>query len=220
MHSSRIAFSLGLTVIIVALTVMFGWIFNIPILLNFHTGWTEMRFFTAFCFVCSGGIVLLLSLSPRHLRGISQLLLPILAFVILLIMVSLLLASIFHVDMEIESLFVLQPRVVLPFNEADLPSLSTMGLFILFASTTLVHVFSPDMQDVVPRLRSVGWFLCIAGATALSGYSLGMPFLFFSFPGYSNAMSLPTAVLFVALGTGYLLSLTPEYPQEDHRNHI
>ena len=50
---------IGIISIIVGIIVIFGWIFNIPILKQIVPGFVEMVFNTAFCFVLFGGALLL-----------------------------------------------------------------------------------------------------------------------------------------------------------------
>lgn len=186
------------------IAVMAGWIFDLPALKSLHPQWVTMKFTTAMCFVFSG---LSLWMIARALEGDSawpEVVLPIAAMGILLIMGLLLASNLLGVRTGMEDLFIRETSGAVKTTTPGRPSLGTMVEFILIAASTLVTLMKP--LQIRRYLTAIGGLVALVGVIAVVGYTLNQPLLYYAVPGFSTAMALHTALLFVVWGSGLLLA--------------
>ena len=194
---------LGIAVTVVGSVVMLGWILDIEILKSILPTWVTMKFSTALCFVLSGISLFLIPNVAVGYRDIAKVVLPIAVAGIVLLMASLLSATFLGVRTGIEDLFVQEQAGAVMTTVPGRPSVGTMVNFILMALGGLMALIQPDRD---PRVHHVlGWIMGAVGAVALAGYVFSLPVLYYTWEGFSTAMAIHTAILFVLLGVGLIL---------------
>lgn len=201
MKRFKIAQINALFVMLASFLVMLGWVYNIELFKTFKSSWVTMKFTTSVCFFLSGPILLLALRFKQGRRSLAQSLMPLFAFVILLLMLTLF-ASIFNNSYTgIESIFIQEANPI-DSVKGGIPSLGSIAGFSLLSLCCFFYVLTPDKMASLNVL--MGCFLTILGLTAIAGYSLHIPWLYYSLPGWSSAMSLYSALLFILLGIGFL----------------
>jgi hypothetical protein len=197
-HKHTIAIFLSLVVSVVAALVMLGWFLDITALKSIYPGWVTMKFSTAMSFLLSGALVYCVGRIARGDRAWTEVLLPGLVLMILLPMVALLAATASGTYIYVAEMFVQESSDAILSVEPGRPSVGTMICFTLVAVVGLASIFEPDGK---PRLwRIAGGALAVLGAVALLGYVLDESALYYYREGFSTAMAVHTALLFVLLG--------------------
>lgn len=184
---------------------MIAWWLGIDFLKSLAPGYVTMKFTTALSFLFGGVVLYYLAETARGEMSGAQVALPISTLVMLLLMSTLLASALFGIEAGVEALFVKEdpeaPMTVVP----GMPSVATMLNFILLAATGIAVLFR---QRLLPGwMRLAGALIAFTGLLALAGYLLGAPGLYYLFPGFSGAMAIPTAILFVL--TGVCLFIIP-----------
>jgi FtsH-binding integral membrane protein len=82
------------------------------------------------------------------------------------------------------------------------PAIPTMICFILIS---LSGFFFINNSGVSFGSSILGMLILLIGAIAVMGYLLNLPFLYYSFEGYTS-MAFHTAIFFVLLGIGIIFS--------------
>lgn len=193
--------ALAFFVAIVSFLVAIGWIFDIGFLRDILPGAVPMKFTTAICFM-AGSIVLH---SATHERSESsftvQTILPSAILLILLVMVTLLVSSVFgfHTDLDI---FLIQEKVganTVTYGRAAIPS--TVNLILVAISGILFFA------GFKKHLLWLGTIIALVGGAATLGYAINQPFLRFSvsISGISTGMALLSSILFILVGIGFIL---------------
>lgn len=188
-------------IMISAAAVMTGWVFNISSLKSFYPGWAPMPFVSSVCFLLSGVIIYFICLSQDGKQEAAQVVLPICALIITLLILIRLGSNILGIDTGIENIF-------MGFNfsnqnKAELPPAAAMVNFILtaFAAILTMH----DAFAAKPKLSAIGVFLCATGITAVIGHIFHIPFFYYDIPGISREMPPHGAALFILLGAAFIL---------------
>jgi hypothetical protein len=198
-RSYHLAKTLALLVTAAGLAVMAGWVLDIGVLKSIRAGWVSMKFVTAIAFVLSGVTLYFLARVREGAFDEAQVALPLTALMIALLMGLLFFSTVLGMHTGIEDLFVKDSgdaRSVAP----GLPSLPTMGNFLLVALAAILALLSPARLLLI--LRAIGISIGAIGALAALGYVFGVPLLYYYIEGLNSAMALHTALLFVLLGTG------------------
>jgi len=192
---------LATIVIITSIAVMFGWIFNIALLKSILPFWVTMKFSTALSFFFSGLILYFIIKSKPG--GSSQVVLPISALIILLLMGTLLTSVILNVRTGIEDLFVQEEEDAIKTTTPGRPSIGTMVNFILISVAGIVTMFGA--LHLKRYLTYLGSIVGIIGIIAILGYIFNLPVLYYAVEDFSTAMAFHTALLFILLGVGLFL---------------
>jgi PAS domain S-box-containing protein len=190
----------NITIIVIAwitiatgVTVMAGWLFNIPILQTIIPGFIPMKFNPALCFVLFGS-ALLFTQYKKH--RFSTPLFFILSILGTLIGTITLCQDLFHFNAGIDQLFItdktpLIPNFMFPGRMAFNSSLSFMllgfGLFAFNTKSRLLSIISQCLFQIVIVLTAI----------ALIGYLYGSALLSTLF--YVTTMAVHTAILFFIL---------------------
>lgn len=197
--SKQIVDVLATIVILGALIIMIGWIFNIEILKTLNPNWISTKFNTALSFFMSG--ILLLQLNRQiHSKnsGINVFSIIFLSTFILFLMFCMFITMYFNIPLGIESFF-LKDLEKSPTFYAGMPSISTFASFFIVVLLSLTTIF-----DGFPNFFIGGAAIVIISAIALAGYAFNIPAMYYYFPNFTNPIAFNTAALFVLLGTGFI----------------
>jgi hypothetical protein len=193
---------LAAAVSIAGIAVMTGWIFDIGILKSISPNWISMKFDTAIAFFLSGITLYFIARAIECQFDKAQVVLSITSLIIILLMGILFFSAILGVHTGAEELFiketVLAAKTVMPGR----PSIPTMVNFILIALAGIFTMFNSGTLRA--QLRIIGLIIGIIGASAVIGYIINVPILYYYVKGINSAMACHTAVLFVLSGTGLL----------------
>ena len=192
---NRFTWFSGIAVCIICAGVLFGWIFNIPILTNIVPGYAYMKFNTALCmFICGISLLFLLQ-SKQFLKKIGKILSIIAAGIGFLTLLEKITGSNLGTDKFFIE-FVLNNGTPYPGSMS-----SATALNILFAGFCLYMLYRQVLQQVVQLLV----FQIIAiSVLALVSNDFSSDYLN-NFP-FFNSMSIHTAVVFILFGAGILLA--------------
>jgi hypothetical protein len=196
--SNTFAKSIASIVILVGVIVMMGWFFDIQSLKSLLPQWVTMKFTTALCFVFSGAMLFTMSMDISARQESWKFVPAILSFLIILIMASFLVSVLFGIKTGIEDLIVKESPNAVKTTVGGRPSVVTMIVFILIAFNGIWY-----LNGVQKIVRGTGLTIALIGATAIVGYIVNNPVLYFNIAGISTAMAFHTAILFVLLGIGF-----------------
>jgi hypothetical protein len=118
-------------------------------------------------------------------------------------MATLLVSTFLDVRTGVEDLFVRETEDAVKTTTPGRPSVGTMINFILVAIAGILTLF--DMKKLGQKIYVIGSIILVIGSLAVLGYVLSMPFLYYSVEGFSTAMALHTAILFIITGAGFSL---------------
>jgi hypothetical protein len=182
---------------------MFGWIFDIDPLTRIFPDQIAMQFVTAFSFF-------LCSISLRNidyaLKGESEgslLILPATTMITLLITMTVLAAGIFEVHTGITDLFI-SGNSPLINTVPGMPAIPTLISFTLFCIASLFVIYGSS--NLKQKIIYLGIPIILIGLIAIFGYILKMPTLYYNYSAGASPIALNTAVVFVLLGSGLMLS--------------
>lgn len=195
--------ALALLVSLTGILVMLGWVLEISVLKSIHPDWIAMRFATALCFFFSGITLYFVCEAVRSHSDTAQVVLPATTLLILLLMATLLVSSLVGVRTGLEDLFIPEgPGAAVTTNPGP-PSVGAMLGFILIATAGLLTLM--QAKWVAAWLRRTGIAIMFIGMIALLGYLTNTPILYYVIEGWSTAMALHAALLFIALGSGFVI---------------
>lgn len=198
----KIAEVLGSIVFLSGLAVMIGWILDIDILKSILPIWVTMKFSTALCFFLSGITLYFIASSQEKGLGIAQVVLPITILGILLFMATLLISVFIGIRTGVEDLFVREVEGAVKTTIPGRPSIGTMINFILMATAGILTILNITRLKV--KLLTIGRIVTVIGGAAIIGYIFNVPVFYYAIEGFSTAMALHTAILFVLLGIGFI----------------
>lgn len=195
----------SLVVIIAAITVTIGWIFDIRILKSIFLDWGTMQVSTAFSFILSGITLFFIARAQEGEFDKAQVAIFITSLIIILLMGILFFSFFLRVHTGMEDLFTKDKpgvgKTVIPGQ----PSVITMLNFILIASSGILTMLNPGKLQL--KLKIIGIVVAAIGALAVAGYIFNAPLLYYFVEGKNSAMACHTAVLFVLLGIGLVCLL-------------
>lgn len=204
MGKTKIANILSFIVIIGGLIVMIGWFLDVEVLKSILPVWVTMKFSTALSFFLSGITLYFVNNSLGKSADLAQIALSITILMILLLMATLLVSTFLNVRMGVEDLFVREAKEAVKTTTPGSPSVGTMINFISVAFAGILTLL--DMKRLGQKIVIIGLIILIIGSIAVLGYVLSLPFLYYSVEGFSTAMALHTAFLFIITGAGFILS--------------
>ena len=136
--------------------------------------------------------------------GAYQIVSPLLGIIVLFIMGILLFSVILGVRSGLEDLFVQEATGAVKTTTPGQPSVGTMLNFVLIGiAGLLVFVQAKQFARIV---HLAGWVISVVGMVALLGYIIDMPALYYTVEGFSSAMALHTALLFIIIGAGFIMA--------------
>lgn len=198
----RVVRTIALIVTLSGLAAMLGWVFDVQVLKSVLPSMVTMKFTTAVSFLLSGLTLFFMSEGVSGRASVAQIVLPATALIIMLVMATLLASALLGFETGIEEMFVREEPTAVKTTVPGRPSVVTMADFIFIAIAAIATLFRSSGKRV---LFPTGVFLMATGVLALSGYALGIEYLYFSWPGYSTGMALVTAFLFLLIGLGILI---------------
>jgi len=193
---------LSLVVIIAGVMVITGWIFDIGILKSISPAWVSMKFTTAIAFVLSGITLYFIARAVEGEFDKAQVVLSITSLIIILLMGTLFFSAILKIRTGAEDLFIKETAGAVKTVTPGRPSLPTMVNFILIASAGILTTLNPG--NLRSKLKIIGVVVGLIGATAVVGYCLNAPHLYYYIEGVNSAIALHTAALFMVLGIGLI----------------
>jgi len=132
----------------------------------------------------------------------AQVVISITSLIIMLLMGILFFSSIFRIQTGAEHLIFNEVpggvKTVIPGR----PSIPTMFSFILVAIAGVLSIL--HLKNIRTTLVIIGLFVGIIGASAVLGYIINAPYLYYYFEGVNSAMAFLTATLFALLGAGLI----------------
>lgn len=197
-----IKFIAGFT-FLVGVAVMLGWYFDINALTSVVPGLATMKFTTAICFSLSGVMLFFMARVFEGELDVSHIALSLTAFIILLIMSVLFFSVFFEIHTGIEDLFVVQAKESIFTVPQGQPSMGTIFNFILIGIGSILVIYDP--QWCRKKLFLLGGLIAVVSLTAVVGYMINVPYLYYEADGISNAMAIHTAILFALQGSGFML---------------
>jgi len=203
-NNNQIVKVLAGIVIITGIIVMLGWFLDIAVLKSILPNWVTMKFTTALSFFLSGIVLFLIAKHNERYNETAEIMLPILALIILMIMVTLLASSFLSIHTGIEDLFVKEAEGAVKTTTPGRPSMGTMVDFILIALAGMLFAFEP--KNMKKYFGKIGIAIGIIGGAGILGYIINEPLLYYTIEGWSTAMALHTAILFTLIGIGLFLS--------------
>jgi len=198
----KIARVLSLIVIIAGICVIIGWIFDIGFLKSILPSWVSMKFDTAIAFVLSGITLYFIVGAAEGEFDIAQVVLSITSLIIILLMGTLFFSSVLKIRTGVEDLFIKEAARTVKTVTPGRPSIPTMFNFILIASAGILTILNPEKFRL--KLKIIGVAVGAIGATAIFGYIINAPILYYFVEGINSAIALHTAGLFVLLGIGLI----------------
>ena len=193
---------LSLIVIIVAIMVIIGWIFDISVLKSISPAWVTMKLTTAIAFLLSGITLYFIIRAIEGEFDKAQVALSITSLIIILLIGTLLFSAFLKIHTGVDGLFIKEPAGAVKTVTPGQPSVPTMLNFILMAVAGIFTILNPNKLQ--PKLRIIGLAVGTIGAAAVVGYIINAPLLYYFIEGINSAMACHTAILFVLLGMGLL----------------
>jgi PAS domain S-box-containing protein len=190
---SKAIIIISIVSIVAGITVMFGWIFNIPALLQIVPGFDAMAFNASLCFVLFGSALLLIQYQTGKYQRPVFFVLSLLGTLIGLIT---LLQFLFHFNTGLDELFIADKQVVsrshlfpgrMAFNSAICVLLLGLGFLLLTTKNPLFNLLAQYFFHTVTILSAI----------ALIGYLYGVSL--FNSLFYVSSMATHTAFLFFIL---------------------
>lgn len=187
--------------LVVGVMVIVGWYLDITVLTSISPNWIRMKFATAVCFILSALIVFIFTLKKNEGAIIKQTLLAICPMLIILIMGTLFLGSVFGFQTGMENIaFLDRHEIATPFFQGR-PAVPTMVNFILIAIIGFLYNFGISSKKT---FLTIGAIVGGLGLIGLMGYIFNVPFLMYEIKGFSNAIAIHTTILFSLLGLALL----------------
>lgn len=196
---------------------MYGWIFNIGVLLSFLPGQMPMKFISAVCFFLSGLSLIFVSEVVRGKREIAQIVLPGTSISVLLLMSTVIAGSYLEVETGVESLFVGVLSRTTNAGVIEMPSIFEVVGFVVVAIIGILSLFR--IRYLKPLAFFCGLVMVVLGLLALTGNLTGNSFLVR--PIFPNAypMVFASSLIFLILGLalcllGWVINKLSNYPYD------
>jgi len=210
MDYTNITRILSAVVIIIGLVVMIGWFIDDDALKRLNPNWVTMKFSTATSFLASGLVVLLLNESRNRNLEAAKILIFAPLIIVLFFMATLLVSTIAGTSTGVSSLFVTEDlSSTLQSVKPGTPSVGTMVNFLLIIGVGFTYLLVHPKHKKYSNI--CGAIVLALALTALVGYAIDSPPLYYQIEGASGAMALHTTIAFALLGIGMILFVRPEY---------
>jgi two-component system, sporulation sensor kinase E len=195
-QKNRTIIIISLITIVTGITVMMGWIFNIPALQSIAPGFIAMKFNPALCFVLFGGALLFTPYKTQKYGALAFFILSLTGTLIGLVTLS---QDLFNYNAGIDQLFINDKTPIssvfpfqgrMAFNASVNFFLLGLGFLALSGKNRLFSILSQCLFQIV----------IILSAIALIGYLYGATL--FNELFYVTSMAIHTAILFFILALG------------------
>ena len=196
--TARLPLLVGFLTISVAGLIMLGWLLDKPSLRVLFEGHAAVKANTAAGLIACGFLLLVAYGKPGRFRATLRWLIA----VPLLILSLLTLAQyLFGIDMGIDEILVEAPSGA-PMSASPGRMAPTTALcFVLFSAALLIdHRQTGNARGLS---RALATLLLLVALTSIMGYAYGAPLMYLDVEGVT-AMSLATAILFLALSIGMI----------------
>lgn len=203
MRRTKITKFISLIVTTGGVIVITGWIFDIEVLKSMLPTWVTMKFSTALSFLLSGITLYIVSCSFEKKSDGLKIVLTFVTLIILIIMATLFISIFLNIYTGVEDLFVKETKNTISTSVPGRPSLGTIINFILVALAGIFAMF--EMNNLSFKLYYIGLFIFVSGYTAVFGYILSIPILYYNIENISTAMALHTAFFFMITGAGFII---------------
>lgn len=196
-----LAVALALLPVIIGVLVLVGWYLDMPHLTSIQPGWVSMKANTAFCLILSG-LGILFHVSNSGADRVLGRMITATGVVVGLIGLFTSIEYISGLNLLIDEVLVKQPLGA--FDKGFAGRMSPISALVFI----LVGVSLVGLETKSKGLRSAGKY-CATGVGALgliclSGHALDISFLYGA--GQTTAVALHTAIAFVFISLGVLLS--------------
>lgn len=193
---------ISVTVAACAVLAAVGWIFDIRFLKSISPYWISMKFDTTVAFFLSGVTLYFISSAKEGEFDRAQVVISVTSLILFLLMGVLFFSAIFGVRTGAEDLFVQEEAGGVKTVSPGLPSIPTMGNFLLIATMGVLTILNYKNQPLM--LKAVGFIIGITGLTAVLGYIVNFPLLYYYVEGMNSAMAAHSGALFILLGLGFV----------------
>lgn len=183
---------LAVAVLVIALSVIVGWVLDIRLLKSVLPAWTTMKINTALGFLCCAA-ALWLSRSPASFRRYQWVCLALCAIVTTISLITLAEYA-FHTDYGIDEWLVSDPEHAGTSYPPGRLAPSTAVSFLLFSAALLVLDSLPDLSQSITLLMS------LVSLLSLVGYLYGLSTV--SGAAHYTSMALHTLTSFLLLAFG------------------
>lgn len=180
-------------VIFVGIAGLSGWIFDVQFLRGFLPNASTMRINTAIGFIVSG--ICLMTLPYVHTVN------KVLAAIVALIGLLTLIEHVFEINLGIDELLFAEKDAISEDGKPGRMSPSSAAAFLLSGTVGLFYMIRNPLYKTAQLFSTIIFFI---GLAPCMGYIFGES-LFGSASIFSQ-MAFPTAIAFVCLGLGFLLS--------------
>lgn len=198
-HLVRILSSI---VIVMGAVVLFGWVLDIPVLKSLSADWVTMKFSTAFSFLMSGLIILLINEFKNNHTELTKIFLPVPMIIVLFFMSTLFVSNITGIPSGVIDLFVEESEAIKSVAPG-VPSFGTIISFLIIVIVSFVWILNTTKYQ--KYFTIFGCVVLALSIIALSGYALNNSLLYYEIENWSTAMALHTAITFALLGTSMIL---------------
>jgi hypothetical protein len=140
-------------------------------------------------------------LTEKPHSGLRSTLLPLLTLTLVILIFPIFVSFLLGLETGFEQLFVKESAGTTKTLFPGKPAVHTILVFLLVALGGALAILEPSMKKPVLLAGAIN---CISGASALAGYILGIPGMYFDIAGLSNPMAIPTALMFVLVGAGFI----------------
>ena len=204
-------------VIIIGLVVIAGWLLDVDTLKSIVPDWVTMKFSTAISFLMSGIVVMLLNEFRNNNSEFSRIFLFAPLIIISFFMATLLVTTIIGTTSGVSNLFVQEDPGAIGTVKAGTPSVGTMINFILIIAVGFTALLIAQSKSKFKKYAIIsGGIVLVLGITALLGYAIEEPALYYQVAGISGAMAIHTAIAFCLIGIGIMLFVKPIIREEKH----
>ena len=199
-------------VIIIGLVVIIGWFIDLDSLKSIVPTWVTMKFSTALSFLMSGIAVMLLNEWRNKNSEFSRIFLFVPLIIIAFFMTTGLVTALFDTTSGVPTLFVKDDIGAVSTIKPGLPSVGTMVNFIVIMAVGFVALLVGKFNERKFKKYAIvsGSLVLVLGITALLGYAIEEPALYYQVEGYSGAMAIHTAIAFCLVGIGIILFVKPK----------
>ena len=193
---------------------MIGWFIDDDVLKRLNPNWVTMKFSTAVSFLASGLVLLLLNESRNKNSEPAKIIIFGPLIIILFFMGTLLVSTFAGTSTGVSSLFVTEdPSSALQSVKPGTPSVGTMVNFLLIVGVGFAYLLVHPKHKKYSNI--CGAIVLALAITALFGYAIDSPPLYYQIEGISGAMALHTAIAFALLGIGMMLFVRPKYLEKN-----
>ncbi|WP_412473574.1 ATP-binding protein [Halobacteriovorax sp. YZS-1-1] len=201
-------------VTLIASSVMFGWIKNIPSLIQVQPNFVPMQFNTALCFILSAATIYFISNKKRIKSILIQ---HIFATILFLISFTSLLQYIIGINLGIDQLF-LEHYILVKSEFPGRMSPNTATCFILISALSFVSLLKvTERRLLVLKLIITSIIIAFSG-TSFLGYLLGIDVTFVW--QKHTRMAIHTSFLFLTLSSAFFYYVIKRFRHRSYFNWL